>query len=76
MTIVIETDNRSRVVLPGHANQRFVVQEHEDGSILLQPAVVVTEAQFEYDSNPELRELLARAAKSPTAKLSYRRRAR
>lgn len=76
MTIVIETDNRSRVVLPGHANQRFVVQEHEDGSILLQPAVVVSEAQFEYDSNPELRELLARAAKSPTAKRSYKRRAR
>jgi hypothetical protein len=25
MTIVIETDNRSRVVLPGHSNQRFVV---------------------------------------------------
>lgn len=76
MTIVIETDNRSRVVLPGHANQRFVVQEHEDGSILLQPAVVVSEAQFEYDTNPELRELLARAAKSPTAKRSYKRRAR
>lgn len=76
MTSVIETDSRSRVVLPGHANQRFLVQEHEDGSILLQPAVVVSEAQFEYDSNLELQELLARAAKSPTAKRSYQRRAR
>ena len=76
MTSVIETDSRSRVVLPGHANQRFLVHEHEDGSILLQPAVVVSEAQFEYDSNPELRELLARAAKSPTAKRSYQRRTR
>jgi hypothetical protein len=76
MAIMIETDSRSRVVLPGHANQRFLVQEHEDGSILLQPAVVVSEAQSEYDRSPELRELLARAAKSPTAKRSYRRRAR
>jgi hypothetical protein len=76
MTIVIETDNRSRVVLPGHANQRFLLQEHEDGSILLQPAVVVSEAQREYDSSPELRELLARAVKSPTTKRSYKRRAR
>lgn len=76
MKTVVETDSRSRVVLPGHANQRFIVQEHEDGSILLQPAVVVSEAQLEYDSHPELRELLARAAKSPTVKRSYQRRTR
>lgn len=76
MTNVIETDSRSRVVLPGHANQRFLVHEHEDGSILLQPAVVVSQAQFEYDSDPELRDLLARAAKSTTVKRSYQRRSR
>lgn len=76
MTTVVETDSRSRVVLPGHANQRFLVQEHEDGSILLQPAVVVSQAQLEYDTDPELRELLARAAKSPTVRRSYTRRAR
>jgi hypothetical protein len=74
MTIVIETDNRSRVVLPGHSNQRFVVQENEDGSILLQPARVVTDAQLEYDGNPELRELLARAAESSTVHQTRRRR--
>jgi hypothetical protein len=74
MTIVIETDNRSRVVLPGHSNQRFVVQENEDGSILLQPARVVTDAQLEYDGNPELRELLARAAESSTVHRTRRRR--
>lgn len=76
MTTVIETDSRSRVVLPGHANQRFLVQEHEDGSILLQPAVVVSEAQLEHDTDPALRELLARAVKSPTVKRTYTRRAR
>jgi hypothetical protein len=26
MRITVETDNRSRVVLPGHSNQRFVVE--------------------------------------------------
>lgn len=72
MTIV-ETDARSRVVLPGHSNQRFIVQENSDGSLLLQPARVVTEAQAEYDADPELRDLLARAAQSPTVR---RRRAR
>lgn len=72
MTIV-ETDARSRVVLPGHSNQRFILHENSDGSLLLQPARVVTEAQAEYDSDPELRALLARASESRTV---HRRRAR
>jgi len=76
MSLMVETDSRSRVVLPGHSNQRFLVQENSDGSILLQPARVVSEAQHEYDSDPELRELLARAATSPTVKRQYRRRTR
>ncbi len=63
---VIETDERSRVVLTGHPSQRFVVRENEDGSILLQPARVITEAQLEYDESPELQELLSRAAASKT----------
>lgn len=71
---VVETDNRSRVVLPGHPNQRFVAQDNEDGSILLEPAWVVTEAQLEYDSDPELRALLERAVGSPTVTRSRRRR--
>jgi hypothetical protein len=74
MTIMVETDSRSRVVIPGHSNQRFVVQENEDGSVLLQPARVVTEAQLEYDNNPELRELLTRASQSPTVRRIRHRR--
>ncbi len=35
-----------------------------DGSLLLQPALVITEAQSGYDTNPELRGLLTRAANS------------
>ena len=73
MTELIETDARSRVVLPGHPNQRFVVTQQGDGSILLQPAVVKTTAQEEYDSDPALRELLARASASPTVRRARRR---
>ena len=36
MGILVETDGRSRVVLPGHSNQTFVMRENEDGSILLE----------------------------------------
>ncbi|GAC1445492.1 MAG: hypothetical protein NVSMB55_26920 [Mycobacteriales bacterium] len=75
MAITVETDARSRVVLPGHSNQRFVVQELSDGSLLLQPALVVSEAQHEYDSDERLRALLARAADSPTVRRRRDRRA-
>ena len=61
---LVETDSRSRVVLPGHANERFLARENADGSILLEPARVVSDAQHEYDNSPELRELLDRAASS------------
>ncbi|MFM7871120.1 MAG: hypothetical protein ACKPBG_05515 [Actinomycetota bacterium] len=71
--ILIETDVRSRVVLPGHPRQRFLVQENSDGSILLLPAAVVSEAQLEYDQTPALRDLLARAAKSPTVRRTRQR---
>jgi hypothetical protein len=67
MTLV-QTDARSRVVLPGHPNQHFLLQENDDGSILLQPARIVSEAQAEYDATPELQELLARASRSKTVR--------
>lgn len=70
---MIETDSRSRVVLPGHPEETFLMQENADGSILLQPARVVTAAQLDYDENSELRALLARAADSPTVRRRRRR---
>lgn len=74
MTTMVETDDRSRVVLPGHPNQRYLVRENSDGSLLLQPARVVTEAQQEYDGDPELRELLSRATASQTVRRARQRR--
>jgi len=73
--VLIETDNRSRAVIPGHSNERFLLHENEDGSLLLQPARVVTEAQFEYDADPVLQALLARASRSPTVRRARARRA-
>jgi hypothetical protein len=71
---LVETDSRSRVVLPGHSNERFLLRENADGSLLLEPARVVTEAQLEYDNDPELRELLSRASQSPTVRRTRARR--
>ena len=74
MSILVETDSRSRAVLPGHSNQRFLLTENADGSLLLQPARVVTDAQHEYDTDPALQALLARAAESATVRRSRQRR--
>ncbi|MFE6508131.1 hypothetical protein ACFVBP_10710 [Nocardioides sp. NPDC057764] len=74
MSVYIEVDDRSRVVLPGHKNEKFLMRENSDGSLLLEPARIVSEGQAEYDSNPELRDLLDRAGAAPTVKRSYRRR--
>lgn len=63
---LIETDARGRVTLSGHKSQRFLARENADGSILLQPARVITEAQLEYNESPELQPLLSEAAASPT----------
>ena len=75
MTLSVETDSRSRVVLPGHSNQRYLMHENSDGSILLEPARVISEAQLEYVESPELRDLLTRAAKSPTVRRKRQPRA-
>jgi len=75
VSTLIETDSRSRAVLPGHSNQRFLLQENSDGSLLLIPARVVSEAQHDYDTDPELQALLSRAGASKTVKRSRRRRA-
>jgi len=72
--VVVETDDRSRVVIPGHGNQMFVVRENADGSLLLEPAYVVTDAQRQYDSTPELQALLTRAASAPTIRRKRVRR--
>lgn len=74
MRVLVETDARSRVVLPGHPDKKFLMRENGDGSLLLEPARVISEAQLEYDESAELRELLARAAVSPTVRKSRARR--
>jgi hypothetical protein len=72
--ILIETDARGGAVLPGHPSQRFVMRVNEDGSILLQPAQVVAQAQSEFDTDAELRDLLARAGASPAIRRTRQRR--
>ena len=45
LTPIVQTDARGRAVLSGHRNQRFIMTDQSDGSVLLVPAVVVSQAQ-------------------------------
>ena len=74
MATYVETDSRSRVVLPGHPNQVFIVHEWEDGTMLLEPAQVVSEAQLAYDRSPDLKRLLGAALTAETVTRTYQRR--
>jgi len=58
----------------GHPNERFLMHENEDGSILLQPAIALAAAQQDFQFTPELQELLIRAAASPTVRRVRQRR--
>lgn len=70
---IIETDERSRVVLPGHPNERFIAEHQDDGSVLLTPVVTISEAQYEYNTTPELQELLHRAMTAPRVRRERRK---
>ncbi|WP_082680843.1 hypothetical protein [Mycolicibacterium novocastrense] len=71
---IVETDDHGGITLPGHPKKRFLSRHNADGSILLQPVQVVTDAQFAYWSNPELRTLLMAAATSRTVRRTRDRR--
>lgn len=78
---VIETDGRSRVVLPGHPNRRYLAREDADGTLILQPAVVMTELELALLANPAMQETIRRAEENaegrvPAAAARARRRAR
>jgi hypothetical protein len=64
---LIKTDKQSRVTLPGHPNEQFLVRDNGDGTLLLEPAVVVTAAQYAYDTDPELQATLRKAMTSPNS---------
>ncbi len=71
----VRTDDRARVTLPGaKKNSYYRVETYEDGSMLLQPARLVTENQREYDTSAALQDLLTRAASSSTVRRPRRRR--
>ncbi len=71
--MLIETDARGRTVLRGYPSQRFLMHENSDGSVLLTPVDIDADSQVEFDSDPQLRILLARATATSTIRRTRQR---
>jgi hypothetical protein len=57
MAELVEVDSRRRVTLGRHAkHDRYLVTEEADGTLVLTPAVVMTELEARFLQNPELVE--------------------
>jgi len=69
MPHVIETDSRSRLTLPGgRANRRYLVHEETDGTLILEPAVVISQREARFQANTELQARIAHAEAHPEAR--------
>lgn len=68
---IVELDDRRRVSFgrigqPEH--RRYLVREETDGTIVMTPAVVMTETEFKLLSNPELAAQVTRALTDPSSR--------
>ena len=59
MSMMIEVDNRSRVTLPGKAGRKYLMREGENGAVILEPAVVMSEMELRALRDPQLQTALA-----------------
>jgi hypothetical protein len=67
--VLIELDQRRRASLGkiGHeGHRRYLASVAPDGTITLRPAVVMTELEASFLSNPELVESIRRQRKDPS----------
>lgn len=75
MDQIIDTDARGRASL-GQPNHRYLMHEESDGTLVLEPAVVITELERRFLANTEVQEQIAYARAHPEQRIrrSQRRR--
>jgi hypothetical protein len=72
MDLVVDVDERRRLSLGklGRAeHKRYLAHEEPDGTIVLTPAVVITEAQYQLMANPGLVSEMEQAAADPSSRV-------
>lgn len=64
-TPMIDVDGRNRVTLPGKAHRRYLLHEQPDGTLILEPAIVMSEREARYLGNPDLQARIQYARAHP-----------
>jgi hypothetical protein len=70
---IVETDSRGRASL-GHPDQRYLMHEESDGTLILEPATVVTELERRYMANATLQAQIEYARAHPEQRVPRRGR--
>lgn len=70
---VIDTDKRGRATI-GHPGRRYLMREQADGTLILEPAVVVTELERRFMANSAVQAQIAYAKEHPENRVRRRRR--
>lgn len=65
MSTMIEVDARSRVTLPGRAGRRYLLHEDPDGTVVLEPAVLLSEMEVAYLRDPDLQAKVVHSREHP-----------
>lgn len=71
---IVETDARGRASL-GRPDRRYLMHEESDGTLVLEPAVVLTELERRFLANSALQAEIAHARAHPEQRVKRQPRA-
>jgi len=72
---LVEVDSRRRVTLGQHAkHQRYLITTEPDGTVILTPAVVISELEARLLRRPDLVEKVRADLAEPQARMKRRRK--
>lgn len=70
---IVDTDKRGRATL-GHPSRRYLMREEPDGTLILEPAVVVSELERRFMANAAIQAQIAHAKAHPEEQVRRNRR--
>lgn len=70
---LVETDSRGRATV-GHPDTRYLLHEHADGTLVLEPAVIMSELERKFMANAALQNQIAHAKDHPENRVPRKRR--
>lgn len=75
-TQLIELDSRRRTTIRLGRHDRYRIRELENGTLILEPVVILTEDELALRQHPDLEARIARSMRDPAARTSRARPAK